>query len=135
MQLFMSVVGWYSCLVTNSFLACKLPINQLVEWRHHLSQRYFAHLLWIFGLPLVELFSRLLMLSLGWCFTWFVSLFCFCAFLTWFLCFVFCAANSFLACKLAINQRVEWRHRLNLRYFAHLLCIFPCLWWNYLPGH
>ena len=100
MQLFMFVVGWYSCLVTNSFLACKLPINQLVEWRHHLSQRYFAHLLWIFGLPLVELFSRLLMLSLGWCFTWFVSLFCFWIGVRDFLDrnFGFCLAYDYVFC-------------------------------------
>ena len=122
---FLAVVGWYSFLVSNSLLACKLPINQSVEWRHHLNQSYFAHLWCIFGLPLVGLFARLLMVSLRWCFTWLVSLFCFCAFLTWFVCFVFYAANSFLPCKLAINQRVGWRHRLNLRYFAHLLCIFP----------
>ncbi|KAG4911651.1 hypothetical protein JHK82_052254 [Glycine max] len=31
--------------------------------------------------------------------------------------------NSFLACKLAINQPVEWRHQLNHRYFDNLLCI------------
>ena len=119
---FLAVVGWYSFLVSNSLLACKLPINESVEWRHHLNQSYFAHLWCIFGLPLVGLFARLLMVSLRWCFTWLVSLFCFCAFLTWFLCFVFYAANSFLPCKLAINHRVEWRHLLNLRYFAHLLC-------------
>ena len=62
----------------NSFLACKLAINQLVEQRHRLNLRYFAHLLCIFCLPLVELFARLLMLSVRWCFTCFVSLLCFC---------------------------------------------------------
>jgi len=61
----------------NSFLSCKLAINHLVEWRHQINLRYFAHLLCIFGLPLVELFSRLLMLSVRWCFTCFVSLLCF----------------------------------------------------------
>ena len=132
---FLAVVGWYSFLVRNSLLCCKLPINHSVEWSHHLNQRHFAHLWCIFGLPLVDLFARLLMASLGWCFTSLVSLFCFCAFLTWFLCFVFYAASSFLPCKLPINHWVEWRHHLNLRYFSHFLCIFPCLWWDYLPGH
>jgi len=83
-----------------------------MEWRHQLNQRYFTYLLCIFGLTLVELFARLLMLSVWWCFTCFVSLLC------------FHAGNSFLACKLAINQPVEWRHQLNHRYFDNLLCIF-----------
>jgi len=116
---FLAVVGWYSFLVRNSLLCCKLPINHSVEWSHHLNQRHFAHLWCIFGLPLVDLFARLLMASLGWCFTSLVSLFCFCAFLTWFLCFVFYAASSFLPCKLPINHWVEWRHHLNLRYFTN----------------
>ena len=58
----------------NSFLASKMAINQLVEWRHQINLTYFAHLLCIFSLPLVELFSKLLMLSVRWCLACFVSL-------------------------------------------------------------
>ena len=61
----------------NSFLASKMAINQLVEWRHQINLTYFAHLLCIFSLPLVELFSKLLMLSVRWCLACFVSLLCF----------------------------------------------------------
>ena len=65
MQLFLAAVGWYSCLVSNSFLASKLAINQPMEWKHQLNQRYFDNLLCIFCLPLVELFARLLMSCFG----------------------------------------------------------------------
>ena len=88
----------------NSFLACKLAINQLVEQRHRLNLRYFAHLLCIFCLPLVELFARLLMLSVRWCFTCFVSLLCFCALLRFFALFFMQAILSSLASWLLISQ-------------------------------
>ena len=58
----------------NSFLAGRLSINRMVEWSQQLNVRYFVDLLSIFGLPLVGLFARLLMLSVRWCFTCFVSL-------------------------------------------------------------
>ena len=61
----------------NSFLAVRLSINRLVVWSQQLSLRYFADLLSIFGLPLVGLFARLLMLSVWWCFICLVSLLCF----------------------------------------------------------
>ena len=61
----------------NSFLAGRLSINRMVEWSQQLNVRYFVDLLSIFGLPLVGLFARLLMLSVRWCLTCFVSLVCF----------------------------------------------------------
>ena len=93
--LFCALLTSFLCFVFhagNSFLACKLAINQPVEWRRRLNLRYFAHLLCIFCLPLVELFARLLMLSVRWCFTCFVSLLCFpCRYLDSRTCdFVFC---------------------------------------------
>ncbi|KAG5020088.1 hypothetical protein JHK87_015943 [Glycine soja] len=128
MQLFMSVVGWYSCLVTNSFLACKLPINQLVEWRHHLTNsflacklainqrvewrhrlnlRYFAHLLCIFP-------------CLWWNYLPDSSIQLFLSAAEWYSCLV---SDPLLSSKLAINQLVDWNHQLNQRHFANLLCI------------
>jgi len=65
MLLFLPAAGCYSSLVSNSLLASKLAINQLVEWKQQLNERYFAHLLCIFGLPLVELFAKLLMMCFG----------------------------------------------------------------------
>ena len=133
---FMAVVGWYSFLVSNTLLSCKLPINQSVEWSHHLNQRHFAHLWCVFGLSLVDLFARLLMVSLGWCFTSLVSLFCFSAFLTCFLCFVFYAANSFLPCKLPINHWIPNSHCYNFFFptysiFLYHLCLFIFLSFTY----
>ncbi|KAL5158429.1 hypothetical protein HKD37_15G042915 [Glycine soja] len=113
MQLFLVVVGWYSCLVSNFFLACKLAINQPVEWRHQLNQSNSFHACKLAINQPVEWSHRL-------------NLRCFAHLYAFFVClwWSYLPGNSFLACKLAINQPVEWRHRLNLMHFAHLLCIF-----------